>query len=307
MKKTQRALFISVLVIFLMACNCNLINQVKEMTGLGEGSADDSGGSIFGPFFQTTDQPSDKPVTVYEEIDYKTFVPTEVIVPDGVLRITKYITTYDATTVMCRTFLLLENIGTDPLDAINSFSFTMTWYDDQNQVVDQWNNTNGPIVFAQEKNLWEPWVSRNLLTGRNVVRAVFEVKDIITLNSFFTEGQVRERVASTPLNHPFFSLSAEALRLEYHPIYNVIPQTTVSVQSALANPVGVQVVAFYFNEKGEVIGMGKSGPADLDAGASASLDVLGYGLTEAAARAEYYPYLVGSTDLLEMVYPDIYN
>jgi hypothetical protein len=314
MKKSEKALLISVLVIFLMACNCNLLNLFKEKTGLESNSSEEQGGSSISvpdqatgkPSTQSTKKPSGQ-VSSDSDASFLPVVPTEVIVPDGILKITKAFTAYDEEIVSCKSYILIENTSTDPLDAVKEFSYVMTWYDDQGQIVDQWDHTWGPNVFPQEANIFTAWVDKDKLEGHKIVKAVFEIKDITTVNTFYTEGSVREKVANTPIKHPFFPFTATDFKMENDFLFGKIASNTVTVQSSLANKVGVQIVAFYFNDQNQVIGVGINGEAEVDPGASVPIEVNSYFFTETPTKAEYTPILIGPSDLLEVVYPGLYN
>jgi hypothetical protein len=202
---------------------------------------------------------------------------------------------------------LIENTSTDPLDAVKEFSYVISWYDDQGQILDQWDHTWGPNVLPQEANLFTAWVDKDKLEGHKVVKAVFEIKDITTVNSFYTEGTVREKIANTTIKHPFFSYTATNFKMEDDFFFGKIASNTVTVQSSLATKVGVQIIAFYFNDQNQVIGVGINGQAEIDPGASVPIEVKSYFFSETPVSAEYTPILIGSSDLLELVYPGLYN
>lgn len=307
MKKTQKVLVISVLVVFLMACNCNLLNMIKEKVGLGDGATAVEGGSPFSAPTQETEKPSNQSGSSDEEYTFVKFIPTEVIIPDGVLQVTKFITTYDEANNLCETTLLIENTSTDPLDVVKEFSYIITWYDDQGQMVDQWDHDSGPNVFPQEATLFEPWVHEDKLTGHKVVRAVFEITEISTVKSKFPDGSVKEHIANTPLNHPFFPYTANEMIVENDYLLGTYASTTITVQSSMENKLGAQVIAVYYDDQDQVIGIGKSPQFEINPGESITGEVEGYALTELPVRAEYYPIVVGQTDLIEVVYPGLYN
>jgi hypothetical protein len=309
MKKLGKALFISIIVIFTLSCN--LYTFGMNRTGTDADSAGDESGSVMVAPNQDSSQndsqsPNGSTTTNVDESDFATLIPTEVIVPDGVLIIKRFITILDPEISSCRTLILLENTSSDPLDIVKEFSYTMTWYDAQDQIVDQWDNTNGPNVFPQEKNLWEMWVDKEKRADRKISRAVFEIKSITTVMTYY-QNSVRDNILNQPLNHPFFDIQAGDYVISQDFLLGTIATTPVTIKSNMANKVGVQVFAVYLNDQDVMTGFGKDGGTELDAGASNDTSVVGYNLTELPKKAEYYPILVGPSDLLEVVYPNIYK
>ena len=241
------------------------------------------------------------------DIDFATSVPTEVIVPDGVLIVANVLTRLDMEIDSCRTFVILRNTSSNPLEIVKEFSYTMTWYDDQDQVVDQWDNSNGPMVFPQEVNYWEMWVDEDAVASHNIVRAVFEIKDIITADSIYKEGQVRERILSQALSHPFFTIEPGELILDKSNfLLGLTASSTVNFSSSLENLTPVQILALYYNDAGDWVGIGRSNSFEYNPGDSLSMDVSGMIFTDLPVNVEYYGIVVGS-DLVEVIYPGIYN
>jgi hypothetical protein len=304
MKKLQKVSFLIIVLIFVMACN--LPAPTHDQTSTEAVSTDGQTGMPTENPDQATEQPT---VSDPRGGFFGISIPTEGIVPAGFVKISNALTVYDPDSNHCWTYILLKNTSIEPLDIVKDFSYTMTWYDDQNQMVDQWESTNGPAVFPQETNLWEMWAESEKLKDHKIARAVFEVKDIASVNSFYSVGPIRDRVTTQPLPHPFFTIDAGELTIDKEDlVYGTVANSSATIKSALPTVTNVQVLAIYFNDKEEWIGTAKSDPVELYSGASATVDLSGFNLTALPVRAEYYPLVVSpGGDLLEVFYPGIYN
>lgn len=307
MKKAQKYLILSLFLIFMLACS--LSNIVKEIGGQDQAEVGEQGSDQN----SEVQPPSDDQSTIPGDTDKAPFnvnIPTEVNLIDSVLNISQYVTLNDQTIDGYKSFFVLENTSTDSADMISEFKYKITWYDENGQEVDVWENTyNSCRILPQEKVLFYLYPERSKTADHQIASTVFEVFEVITVKDF-ADAEWLAKLASLPITHPIVSVNPGDFTFDYYTLlFDPIPRVTapVQVQSTLSREADVEVVGLYLNADGDLIGVGKSDPFILAAEGSASAEVVSYDLSEEPAQADYFIQIVNSSDILEVVFPGLFN
>jgi hypothetical protein len=249
-------------------------------------------------------EPAQDSIPETQEEIFDSNIPTEVILPNNQVSVPKKMTIYSPLLDSYRTYLFLENNSTDPEDVIVEISYTMTWYDDQNQIVDQWITNSDSRIFPHEYSLIEPWVEKAKAKDHKITNARFELNDVKTIKTGWTDEDLKAKIRSQKVTHPFMTINPEPYRVEDPSFMEsmVHAESRAAVQSSMNTKVGVMVVAFYLNANKEMVGVGK-GSVEIAPLGSVNVDIIGIHLTEAPASAEYYAIIVGPKELERAIYP----
>jgi len=287
MKRAQKLMILGVLIVFLMACSISKTptNAVSPDTS-SSGDNTSNQGTEGQP--SSGDQSSGQPTDAFP---FSVSIPTTVNIVNGILSVPKIITFYNPATKIYKTYLVLEDTSTDKVDIISEFNYKITWYDENKQAVDQWENTYNFKLLPQEKVLFELWPNKSKVADQKIASAVFEVSKVTSFKSFVDEGLLA-KLGGYPITNPIIPVIPSDFTFEYVPLVlgGTIPRVTtpVRVQSTLTVQVQAEVEGIYLNSNGDMIGVGHSGPFMVDPKGSGSADVIGYDLTEKPAQGEYF-------------------
>lgn len=305
MKRSQKLILICMLLIFLMACNCGVLDNIKNTLGLETQSNQEaeSPSSSEDNSNQNSDQNN------LPKLPFDVYIPTDIQIVDGVLDISQRITLYDSGANMYQSYLILENTSSDPTDMIFEFTYKITWYDQDKQIVDEWANTFNFKILPQEKILFYLWPEESKVADRTIVSTVFEVSEIKTAK-MTADSAWLAKLAGLPITHPIVSINPSDFTFGYEEFaLSLIPvaRTPVEIQSNLTTQAKVQVIGLYQNANGELIGIGRSVPVLLDPGGFLTSEVYGANITEEPAQAEYFVEIVSPSDTFEVAYPDMFK
>jgi hypothetical protein len=282
---------------------CGLPSAISEAVGsqdsnqVAEQSQPEAADSAAQPQSETTDTP---------RLDYNVGIPTEVISPDNLLNLTKSYSYVDTNTGLNRTYVVLENNSSDPLDIVTDYTGKITWFDENNQVISEWEQdgmfTN---IFPQEKQLFQTWVDRDVVNGRKIGLVRVELSDIKTVKSW-DDVAIKDKISAQKWSHPFVTAKPGTFQIQPWLINLYIGMTKVNVQSNINSMIKPEVVGIYYNEQDEIVGIGGSGPFELPALGSADVDVLTLNLSSVPVRMEYYvemPFTMSVVDMINVLYP----
>lgn len=250
---------------------------------------------------QSQPQASDAP-----KLDYNVGIRTEVTSPNNFLSLTKNYAYVDTTTGLNRVFVILENNSTDPLDIITEYAGKVTWFDDNNQVIDEIKitgfNTN---IFPQEKQELQSYVDKEKVNDRKISLVRIELTKVGTVKSF-DYSELKDKISAQTWNHPFVTTNPGTFRIEPYLISYYMGMSKVTVQNNINSKIKITVVGLYFNEKDELIGVGGSGRFELTALGSAEVDVVTTNLSSVPVRMEYYAEMdsyLGVIEMMDILYP----
>ncbi len=147
MQHYKKALLITMLLAISLACG--LPSAISEAVG-GQDSTPIAGQSE--PEAADTAALSQSETTDTPNLDYIVRIPTEVISPDNFLNLTKSYSYIDPNTGLNFTYVVLENNSTDPLDIITDYTGKITWFDENNQVIDEWEQMECLPTYSHRKN-----------------------------------------------------------------------------------------------------------------------------------------------------------
>jgi hypothetical protein len=307
MKKAKKLMILGVLIVFLMACSISTTPKKAaspDTSSSGDMASNQATEGQPSSGDQSSGQPSDA-------LPFSVSIPTDVKIVNGILTVPKIITFFNPTTKIYKTYLVLEDTSTDKLDLISEFNYKITWYDENKQAVDQWENTYNIKLIPQEKVLFELWPNKSKVADQKIVSAVFEVSQVTSIKSFWEQGALDKLGGLPPISHPIISVIPDNFTFDYAPLIlgSTIPRVTtpVKVQSTLTVQVQAEVIGIYLNSKGEIIGVGMSDPIMVDPKGSGNADVIGYDMTEKPEQAEYFVKITSPGDILEAAYPDYYK
>ncbi|MBA4383466.1 MAG: hypothetical protein C0410_01900 [Anaerolinea sp.] len=311
MKRSQKLILLCMMMIILMACNCGVLDNIKNIIGLDSQSNQESPSDqeAENPFSSedSTNQSSDQSNLPKDPFDI--YIPTELNIVDGVLDVSQRVTLYDSAANMYQSYLVLENSSSDPIDMIFEFTYKITWYDQDKQIVDEWANTFNSKILPQERILFYLWPEESKVADRTIVSTVFEVSEIKTAK-IIADSEWLTKLAGLPITHPIVSINPSDFTFGYEEfVMSLIPvaRTNVEIQSNLTAQAKVQVIGLYQNANGELIGIGRSEPVSLDPGVSATSEVYGANITEQPAQADYFVEIVSPSDTFEVAYPDMFK
>jgi hypothetical protein len=301
MLRYKKALLITMLLSISLACG--LPSAISEAVG-GQDSTPIAGQSQ--PEAADTAALSESETTDTPRLDYNVEIPTEVISPDNLLNLTKSYSYIDTTTDLNRTYVVLENNSTDPLDIVTEYSVKVTWFDENNQVISEWEqNDRWTNIFPQEKQLFQMWVDKDVVNGRKIGLVRVELSNIKTVKSF-DFAEIKDKISAQPWSHPFVTTNPGAFQMQPYLITYFMGLTKVNVQSNINSMIKPEVVGIYYNEQDEIVGIGGSGPFELPALGSADVDVATLNLSSVPVRMEYYvemPFTMGVEDMMNVLYP----
>lgn len=298
MNKFKKAMILAILAVFLLACNLPFL---KNNSSASESSTQEENNTTSSGHDSQTSGKNQNPA-----FSYNLFVPTRAKISDDALNIPWAFTNCVSEDEDCETYVVLDNTSTDSVDIVSEFNYTMTWYDENNKVLDQWERTFNDTLIPQEKFLFKLWPDNDKIAGHPVASAVFEITQVTHFKSFW-DPDALAKLAQSKVDYPLFIVTAGDFKMDTLMGDMPVVTTHVSVQNNLSKQVGVIVVGLYLNEKGELIGVGQSDGVAVDAGASGDLDVAAYNLTEQPARGEYFAGFASTSNILEDVYPDYFK
>jgi hypothetical protein len=239
-------------------------------------------------------------------MDYNVVIQTEAISPENFLSLAKNYSYIDTTTGLSRTFVILENNSTDPLDIIENYTGKMTWFDENNQVIDEIDVVGfGTNIFPQEKQRFQSYPDPNKVNGRKISLVRFELAEVVTVKSY-ANNEFKDRISKQNWSHPFVSTTEKAFRLEPYLTTYVMGFSKVTAQNNTNANIKITVVGLYYNEKNELVGVGASEKFDLAALGSAEVDVATGSLSSEPVRIEYFAEMdsyVGVTEMMDILYP----
>ena len=297
----KKALLITMLLAISLACG--LPSAISEAVGsqdssqVAEQSQPESADTAALSESETTDTP---------KLDYNVEIPTEVVSPDNLLNLTKSYSYIDTNTDLNRTYVVLENNSTDPLDIVTEYSVKVTWFDENNQVISEWEqNDRCTNIFPQEKQLFEMWVDRDIVNGRKIGLVRVELSNIKTVKSF-DDAVIKDKISAQQWSHPFVTTKPGEFQIQPWAITLSMGITKVNVQNNINSMIKPEVVGIYYNEQNEIVGIGGSGPFELPALGSADVDVATTNLSSVPVRMEYYvemPFTMSVVDMMNVISP----
>ena len=249
---------------------------------------------------QSQSQAADTP-----KLDYNVGIRTEAISPNSFLSLVKNYSYTDTNTGLSRTYVILENNSTDPLDIITLFTGKMTWFDEDNQVIDEIDIRVANNIFPQEKQKFESYPEPTKVNGRKISLVRFELTNVETAKSY-NNAEFKDRINKQNWSHPFVSITPGAFRIEPWLMDLSMGISKVTVKNNYNSKFNIKVVGLYFNENNELIGVGASEIFELAALATADVDVAVTSLSSVPARIEYYAemdYYLGVTEMMDILYP----
>lgn len=250
---------------------------------------------------QSQSQAADAP-----KLDYNVGIRTEVISPTNTLSLAKNYSYTDTNTVLSRSYVILENNSTDPLDIITEFYGKMTWFDENNQVIDEIDvNMSGTSIFPQEKQRFQSYPEPSKVNDRKISLVRFELTDVVTVKSF-DNADFKNRIGKQNWNHPFVSTTPGEFSFQSYLMDYWMGISKVAVQNNTNSNIKITVVGLYFNENNELIGVGASESFELSALASADMDVTVTNLSSVPMRIEYFVEMnssLGVMEMLDILYP----
>lgn len=240
------------------------------------------------------------------KLDYNVGIRTEVISPNNFLSLIKSYAYVDTTTGLNRVFVILENNSTDPLDIITEYSGKVTWFDENNQVIDEIEiigfNTN---IFPQEKQRYQSYVDKEKVNDRKISLVQIELTKVVTVKSF-DYSELKNKISAQKWSHPFVTIKPGTFRIEPYLIDYYMGMSKVAVQNNINSKIKITVVGLYFNEKDELIGVGGSESFNLTALGSAEVDVVTTNLSSVPVKMEYYAEMdsyLGVIEMMDILYP----
>jgi len=232
-------------------------------------------------------------------------IHTEVSSPNNFLSLTKNFSSFDPLTGLNYSYVILENNSTDPLDIITDYTGNITWFDENNQFIDE-NEIYGVStnIFPQEKQLYKFYVDKSKLQGRKISLIRFELTKIGTVKSF--DSGLKDRISQQKWSHPFVTTKPGTFQIEPFLVDWAIGKSKVVVQNNTNAKIKPLVVGLYYNEKNELVGVGKSGSFELPALGSANVDLVTTNLTSVPVKMEYYvemPSTKSVPEMMDILYP----
>ena len=191
------------LMTILMACNCGIIDSIKNILGFDTQATEESTSNQETENPLASEDPSDQSSnqSSIPKAPFDVFIPTDLEMIDGVLDISQRITLYDSGANMYQSYLVLENTSSNPTDIISEFTYKISWYDQDNQMIDEWANTFNFMILPQERILLYLWPEESKVGDRTIASTSFEVSEIKTTNMFADPEWLTELV-SLPITHP---------------------------------------------------------------------------------------------------------
>ena len=313
MQRYKKALLITIILTISLACSVPA--AISKATGsqdsaqIAEQSQPESAGTaaLSQPESAGTAALSQSEATDTPKLDYNVRIPTEVISSDNLLNLTKSYSYIDTNTGLNRTYVVLENNSTDPLDIVTDYSGKITWFDENNQVISEWEqngmNTN---IFPQEKQLFQTYVDKDVVNGRKIGLVRVELSNIKTFTESFNDPVLKDKINAQQWSHPFVTTNPGAFQIQPWLMGLFMGLTKVNVQSNINSMIKPEVVGIYYNEQNEIVGIGGSGPFELPALGSADVDVATINLSSVPVRMEYYvemPFTMGVVDMMNVISP----
>ncbi|MHC1781261.1 MAG: hypothetical protein AB9891_00635 [Anaerolineaceae bacterium] len=280
------------IVLFSISLGCNVINSSIKAVGNEVSSQIEA---------QTEPQAIATPTPTFN-----VSIRTEVISPNNLVSLTKNFSSYDPNTGLNYIYMVVENTSTDPLDIIAEYSGKVTWFDENNQVIDEQEifgfSTN---IFPQEKQLYQLNIGKRELGDRKINLIRIELTKIITVKSYEDSG-LKDRINAQKWVHPIATINADTFRVEPYLFSYLIGISKVTVQNNINSQFKPSVIGLYYDANNQLVGVGKSGPFVLPALGSAEVELVTNNLTSVPARMEYYvemPSSIGVTEMMDILYP----
>jgi len=314
MNKYKKLIAIGMLMMFLMACN--LLNLVNNASDTNTQTIEQASGDQESENLPVSPESSNLTTDGGDETKdpFMILIPTDVKSDDGslddTLDVSQRITLYDSTLDKYKTYFVFNNTASDSADTISEFTFKITWFDKDNQIVAKQEGIfRDTVILPQEKVLFYAFPQGGEMTDQKIVSVLCEISGLKTYK-MTVDAELSTKISGLPITHPIVSVTPGDLTFEYYTyIISKIPRAiaSVTVQSSLTVETGVEVVGLYQNAEGILIGVGKSEPFIMDPGGTASADVIGYDISEQPVKAEYFTQIVTPFDTFDVAFPDLYN
>ena len=290
MLRLKKALLILMLLTLSLACN--LTTSVRKAIGNQVGT------QIAAQF--------ESEVIATPTPTFNVGIRTEVISQDDFLSVTKNFSSVDPTTGLNHVYVVLENNSTDPLDIITEFTGKITWFDENNEVIDELEIIGmATNIFPQEKRLYSAYVDRDKVQDRTISQIRVELNKVTTVKSYQDSG-LKDKISSQEWSHPFATTEPGTFEIKPYLIDYAMGITKVAVQNTINSAIKpAVVVGLYYNENDELVGIGKSERFELPALGSAEVDVVTTNLTSVPVRMEYYVEmpLISAPEMMDILYP----
>jgi len=208
MKSSQKLILLCLLMIILMVCNCSVIDNIKNILGLETQSNQESTSNqeTENPFSSedNSNQTSDQSNLPKDPFDV--YIPTDLQMVDGILSISQRFTLCDSVAYMYQSYLVLENTRSVPTDIITEFTNKITWYDQDNQIVEERANFYNFKILPQEKIFFYLWPETDKVIDHTFVSTLFVVSEITT-TKIPSDPEWLAKQAGLPITHPIVSVT----------------------------------------------------------------------------------------------------